>query len=222
MPDAVKFGITYAKLLKDGTVKFCSGYAHFRWMQFGPGQYKSKLEYNLVGLYSIETKFSGQSHSLDGPHLWWTITVKKHASPPNRKQKDLSGGLLPAILDTVAPRCRSLKEIFDSPSDSVYSKSFSTKEQALDSHAEALKVIRAHMRQSPGPRLEPSQELLAQLSYWCEQGWGRQTKVAKAVHVSPQRVNDWINGRKKMTADQALLALEFLNLNTKSRRKRSS
>jgi plasmid maintenance system antidote protein VapI len=60
---------------------------------------------------------------------------------------------------------------------------------------------------------------LAQLAYWCEQAWGRQTQVAKAVGVTPQTVNDWLNGRKKMTGEQALRVSAFINSVVKQRRK---
>jgi DNA-binding transcriptional regulator YdaS (Cro superfamily) len=55
-----------------------------------------------------------------------------------------------------------------------------------------------------------AQELLARLSFWCEQKWGRQSAVAKAIGTSPQIVNDWLAGRKSVTGEQALRVQEFL------------
>jgi DNA-binding transcriptional regulator YiaG len=51
---------------------------------------------------------------------------------------------------------------------------------------------------------------LAELSQWCEREWGRQAEVARRVGVSPQTVNDWLSGRKKMTGIQALNVLELV------------
>ena len=64
-----------------------------------------------------------------------------------------------------------------------------------------------------------AQELLAQLSHWCDQKWGRQAYVARLVASSPQTVNDWLNGRKKMTGEQALRVQELL---CKEQRRRSN
>ena len=208
---------TFALLRKDGSLKFCSANAHFRWIHLGPGRHTSKLKYSLIGLYSIETIFSGESRSIDGPHLWWTTTTTKHASLSDRKWKDPSGGFWTALHAALTSRLKSLEDILNAQPDSVYAASFATKEAALKAHVEAVKFLRAHMR-LVDVRCEPSQQLLAQLSYWCKQGWGRQTKIARMVAVSPQRINDWLGGRKKITADCALLIQKFLD--TENRRKR--
>jgi transcriptional regulator with XRE-family HTH domain len=71
------------------------------------------------------------------------------------------------------------------------------------------------MRKEP----EREQQLLAELGLWCERKWGRQAEVARRVGVSPQTVNDWLSGRKKMTGAQALSVLELV---TKERKRRQS
>jgi hypothetical protein len=39
--------------------------------------------------------------------------------------------------------------------------------------------------------MKTSQELLDDLEAWCNQRYGRKTKVAKLLGVSPQVMNDW-------------------------------
>jgi hypothetical protein len=62
-------------------------------------------------------------------------------------------------------------------------------------------MVRTQVRHAAVLPSELSQSLLAQLAHWCGQGWGRQSYVAKAVGTTPQKVNDWLNGRKKMSAE---------------------
>jgi hypothetical protein len=81
-------------------------------------------------------------------------------------------------------------------------------------HREAVKIIRDHQRAG---RPEQTQMLLAVLSDWCGEKWGRQTQAARTIGATPQAVNDWLNGRKKMSAEQALRLAEYLK---KERRKK--
>jgi hypothetical protein len=78
MSELVKYFPVHAELLKDGTIKACSQFAHFKWLQFSPGRRLSKLRYDLVENYSIETRFNGKSSSPDGPHLFWSLEVAKY------------------------------------------------------------------------------------------------------------------------------------------------
>src|SRR6516225_694465 len=103
---------TCAKLLKDGTVKACSPLAHFKWSQFGPGKRLSKLRYDPVENYSVETRFNGKSFSLDGPHLFWSLEVTKYEGSASHRSKDLSGGFLTALEDTLALKCATLEQLF--------------------------------------------------------------------------------------------------------------
>jgi hypothetical protein len=82
-----------------------------------------------------------------------------------------------------------------------------------------LKVVRTQVRRAAVLPFELSQSLLAELAYWCEQGWGRQTQLAKAVGATPQKVNDWLNGRKKMSGEQALRVAAFMDSAVKQRRR---
>ena len=52
--------------------------------------------------------------------------------------------------------------------------------------------------------------LLAGLGDWCAEKRGRQTEVARAIGATPQAVNDWLNGRKKLSGEQTLRVQEFL------------
>jgi DNA-binding transcriptional regulator YdaS (Cro superfamily) len=213
------YGSSYAKLLKDGSVKACSQRTHFKWLELYGGRRLSKLSYNQVGNYSVETRFSGESDSPDGPHLFWTLEVIKYEGSPSHWDKDPSGGFLTALKDTLALKCGTIQQLFDAQRHATYSEHFATRKEALEAHARMLKAVRRQVRRVGVLPSELSQSLLAQLAYWCEQAWGRQTQVAKAVGVTPQTVNDWLNGRKKMTGEQALRVSAFINSVVKLRRK---
>jgi hypothetical protein len=202
---------TYAKILKDGSVKICSAYSYWKWKEFGPGKRLSKLQYNATGNYSLAAGFNGESRSVDGPHLWWETVVVKYESSAPARQKNSPDGFLDVFTATLRKRCSTLRELFKSESEAVYSERLATPQEALATYQVALKSVRVHVIHS-SVRPEPSQELLAQLAFWCEKGWGRQTALAKELGTTPQRVNDWLNGRKKMNADQALFVSEFLRL----------
>ena len=61
-------------------------------------------------------------------------------------------------------------------------------------------------------------ELLAQLRAWAESApHGEQKKLAQWLEVPPQRVSDWISGRKLPNARDALRLQTFLK---KHRRRR--
>ena len=55
-----------------------------------------------------------------------------------------------------------------------------------------------------------TEKLLRALSYWCAQGYGRQSEVARLLNVSPQQFNDWLKGRTQLTGEQALAIQEFM------------
>jgi YdaS antitoxin of YdaST toxin-antitoxin system len=57
---------------------------------------------------------------------------------------------------------------------------------------------------------EKTQQLLAKLGDWCTSGHGHQSKVAKLLGVKPQKVNDWLGGRRKISAEHALRLAELL------------
>src|SRR5260370_23541424 len=195
---------------KDGTVKLASGLARFKWFHFEGGKRASKVRYDSAGNYSIETVFSGESYAMDGPHLWWRVTVEKHQkAAPSRPPAD-SGSFLGALRQDLANKCSSIEELLKRESG-MFTRSFAIVEEATKEHMSLLKRVRTEVRRNDKMRRpELSEILLSKLGYWCEQGWGRQTETAKAIGVSPQRVNDWITGRKKMTGEQGLRLQKFL------------
>ena len=80
---------THAILLKNGTVKLGSSHARFKWLLLRGGKRASKVRYDTAGNYSIETVFSGTSYVMDGPHLWWRVTLTKHQTvAPSRPPAD--------------------------------------------------------------------------------------------------------------------------------------
>jgi hypothetical protein len=209
------FESNFAKLQKEGTIKPCSKFAHAKWLQFGSGKRLSKLRYDQIENYSVETRFSGRSSSPDGPHLFWSLEVTKHEDSLSHRDKDPSSGFLTAIEDTLALKCATIQQLFDAEQKAFYSEHFATREEALAAHGPMLKIVRSQVRRAGTLPSELSQSLLAQLAYWCEQGWGRQTQVAKAVGATPQKVNDWLNGRKKMSGEQALRVAAFMKQHRK-------
>ena len=57
-----------------------------------------------------------------------------------------------------------------------------------------------------------TERLIARLKDYCS-ARGRQAEVARAIDVSPQRINDWLAGRVLPSGEQALALLAFLDLN---------
>jgi hypothetical protein len=126
---------------------------------------------------------------------------------------------LTALEDDLALKCDTIQQLFDAQPKAIYAEHFATREEALATHARMLKVVRTQVRRAAVLPFELSQSLLAELAYWCEQGWGRQTQLAKAVGATPQKVNDWLNGRKKMSGEQALRVAAFMDSAVKQRRR---
>lgn len=54
------------------------------------------------------------------------------------------------------------------------------------------------------------------------QSWGRQAHVARQVRPRLKTVNDWLNGRDKMTGEQALRVQELLQKENRKRPSRTS
>jgi hypothetical protein len=126
---------------------------------------------------------------------------------------------LTALEGTLTLKCATIQQLFDAEPRATYLEYFATREEALAAHAQMLKAVRKQVRRAAILPSELSQSLLAKLTYWCEQGWGRQTQVARTVGTTPQTVNDWLNSRKKMTGEQALRVLAFIESVVKQRRK---
>jgi hypothetical protein len=71
--------------------------------------------------------------------------------------------------------------------------------------------------------MKTPQEMLDELEDWCRQEYGRKSKVAKVLGVTPQIVNDWfvkdLKKRSKPTWDTGLKIQEFLKKSETARRK---
>ena len=120
------------------------------------------------------------------------------------------------IKSNASGKAETISEVLRQEGPVEHELSFNTREDALEHHRQLSGAVRKHERlQSKGP--EKAQELLAELGDWCAEKRGRQSDLARAIGASPQAVNDWLNGRKKMTGEQALRVQEFL---AKERRRR--
>src|SRR5215469_2203386 len=139
--------MNYAILRQDGTLKACSDTAHFRWFLLRGGKRTSKVRYDLVGHCVIETVFTGRANSLDGPQLWWAVTVTKHRAIPARGlPQDPSGGFLSALAADSSSKSQTLEALFNAEPDACFKQFFATKELAITEHKKLLKLVRAEMR----------------------------------------------------------------------------
>jgi hypothetical protein len=203
--DAAHYGDTFAILNEKNEVVPCGEWrAKTWWFQRG-GWRRSTIRIDCIGNSVVETSFTISSRVLDGPHLFWRVSFY---SPPEPK-KDPSGGFMPALMASLAPRCATLEEALHANPPFRFEQAFGTLEAARQFHMELRKRVRAHMRLTMKIP-EKSQEFLVELAYWCRQKWGRQAMVARSAGTTPQTVNDWLNGRKKMTGEQVLRVQELL------------
>jgi transcriptional regulator with XRE-family HTH domain len=66
-----------------------------------------------------------------------------------------------------------------------------------------------------------SEKLIAELRAWCQEKYGRQTEVAKALGVSKGTVNHWLSGHVP-SYDKGLALAAFLEQRRRSQRPSSS
>jgi DNA-binding transcriptional regulator YdaS (Cro superfamily) len=59
--------------------------------------------------------------------------------------------------------------------------------------------------------------ILHELSTWCAAKYGRKSKLARMLCVSPQLVNDWFAGKSTPTWDTGLKIQAFLAKSDKAR-----
>ena len=213
MPDRTTYGETYAILNKKNEVVPCGEWRAKNWWCRSGGWRRSKIRIDCIRDTVVETSFTISSPVLDGPHLFWRVSLY---SPPEPKE-DPSGGLMSALNSSLARRCAILEEALRATPPFRFEQSFGTLEVALQFHADLKKRLRAHRRLTM-KMPEKSQEFLIELAYWCRQKWGRQALVAQVAGTTPQTVNDWLNGRKKMTGEQVLRVQEFLQKEQRRRR----
>ena len=108
-------------------------------------------------------------------------------------------------------KAETIDEILRHEGPVEHELSFSTPENALNHHRLLSTAVRRHERlerKSTGP--EKAEELLALLGDWCAEKRGRQSELVRAIGATPQAVNDWLQGRKRMTGEQALRVKEFV------------
>jgi hypothetical protein len=196
-----EFGKTWAILNQNNEVELCDWRQACKWRKT-EGEQRSRIKFNRIGLQEIETRFVGESEALDGPHLFWMVSLRIPTDP----RKDPIQRW--AIKHEAKQSSPFLKEGI---------QRFATLEEALAFHENVRKQCSQQMRLS---RIKPdkAQILLAELSDWCAQKWGRQAYAAREVGTTAQTVNDWLSGRKNMTARQALDVQELLE---KEKRRRN-
>jgi hypothetical protein len=213
MPDRITYGKTYAILNEKNEVVPCGERRARNWWFRSGGWRRSKIRIDCIGNTVVETSFAISSRVLDGPHLFWRVSFY---SPPEPKE-DPSGGFMSALNASLTRQCATLEEALRSNPPFRFEQPFGTLEAALQFYTDVRKRVRAHKRlimKMP----EKSQEFLVELAYWCRQKWGRQALVARAAGTTPQTVNDWLNGRKKMTGEQVLRVQEFLHKEQRRRK----
>jgi len=192
--------VTHAVLGPEREIVPCTYSRYNTWFCRRGGWRLSRIRTDLIAEWKLETQFAGRSPTLDGPHLWWLVRL---SNPPSK------GGFLFLPRYWGYRRCETLRETLGTLPPVVLEAYFLTLKLALNFYRLAQKEVRAKEK-LVGTIREKAQELLAQLAFWCEQEWGRQSLVARTVGTSPQMVNDWINGRKKMAGEQALRVEELL------------
>ncbi len=209
----------YAILDAKGCVVPCSEQRWRSWY-FRRGQKRSLIKRQLLGNYLIETCFYSQVHVLEGeePNFWRVRLTK----PPN---PTFGGDSFMAVLSRtieskISAKAERIDKILRQAGPVEHELSFNTLEDALNHHRQLSTAIRKHERlKSTGP--EKAQELLAELGDWCAEKRGRQSELARAIGATPQAVNDWLNGRKSMTGEQALRVKEFVAKTRTSRNRKT-
>jgi hypothetical protein len=66
--------------------------------------------------------------------------------------------------------------------------------------------------------MDDPQKFLNDLKRWCDQQYGRKSKVARMLELSPQLVNDWFTGKSTPTWQTGLQIQSFLAKSEKGRR----
>jgi Helix-turn-helix len=213
LPYGVKYCLVktvecFAILNSDGHPRPCGKERWTKWA-FKGGQARSLIKRNLIDDYLIETCFKGKVSALESEEpCFWRVRL---TSPPNPSLP--SGSFLGAFSSTLASmqssKAETILEVLKQKVPVEHELSFTTREDALEHHRSLIGAVRKHQRLA-SRGVERAQVLLAELGDWCAEKRGRQTEVARAIGVSPQAVNDWLNGRKRMSGEQALRVQEFL------------
>jgi hypothetical protein len=201
----------YAILDSEGNAVPCGEQKHATWFLLRGGDRRSLIKRHLIGNYLIETCFKGDAF----PHFWRV----RLTSPPN--PPPASGSFLAALESSansaLSYKAETISEALKRDGPVQHELSFTTREDALSHHGQLIKAVRKRERLKRRKGPEKTQVLLAELGEWCAEKWGRQSELARAIGVTPQAVNDWLNGRKKMTGEQALRVSEFVAKTRSSR-----
>jgi len=185
------FKTHYAILDAKGNARPCGEDRHRTWFcKNGSG--RVRIQFKLLDDFLIETVFDGEARLLefDEPSFWH-VRVTRPAMPA------LTGGFWGALNSDIhrafTSESETLAEILkkNGTQNILYEREFSTREDTLIHHHEAVRTIREHQRTG---RPEHAQMLLADLTDWCSEQRGRQTQIARAIGVSPQAVNDFLFG----------------------------
>ena len=209
----------YAILNKKGGVVLCSKQRWMRWYALRGGQKRSVLKRQLLGDYLIETSFYGEVQIVEGEEPnWWRVRLTKPPNPAPGAGNSLMAVLNSTIQSKMSGKAETIDEILRAQGPVEHQLSFSTSEDALNHMRQLAGAVRKHerLRQATGP--EKAQELLALLGDWCAEKRGRQSELARAIGATPQAVNDWLQGRKRMTGEQALRVKEFVARTRRSRK----
>jgi hypothetical protein len=215
-PTEVKFRLVTkvhhcAILDANGRAVPCGEQRHRTWYFRRGGDKRSLIRRNLIGNFLIETRFNGSLYLQEGEEPnFWEVRLSR---PP------IPGGLGDSFLSAVEQTVNSLiskqpetisetlREALKSDSPIQHQLSFSTREDSLAYHRILKNAVwDRHKLAIP----EKTQVLLAELGAWCAEKRGRQTQIARRIRTTPQTVNDWLNGRKKMTGEQALRINELM------------
>jgi Putative antitoxin of bacterial toxin-antitoxin system, YdaS/YdaT len=207
----------YAVLDGNGYVVSCGKQRWSNWFLLRGGQSRSLIKRNLIGDYLIETCFNGAVSALEGEQpCFWRVRL---TNPPNASPRsdNFLGALKSTIDSKLSHNAETIREALKHDGPVEHELSFTGPEDALNHHRELIKAVRKHqMLHRKGT--EKAEVLLAELGDWCAEKRGRQSELARAIGATPQAVNNWLNGRKKMTGEQVLNVIEFM---AKRRRSRS-
>jgi DNA-binding transcriptional regulator YdaS (Cro superfamily) len=66
--------------------------------------------------------------------------------------------------------------------------------------------------------MEEPTAIISELKTWCSQKYGRNSKLARMLGVSPQLVNDWFSGKSTPTWATGLKIQAFLKKSEKARK----
>lgn len=198
-----EFGKTWAILSPENEVTLCDWRTARKWLKNG-GEKRCKIRESRVGRQEIETRFEISSANLDGPHLFWEVRVSERVIP-----RRSPSSLWHREINAVSKRIKTPEEALKAKPPIECFFRFLTLQEALGFH----KTMRKHLVQllkGSQTKTDLTEELLLRLTRWCEEKWGRQALAARCANTSPQTINDWLAGRKRMTGEQALRIHELL------------